>query len=62
MVLEVGRDIMILKGLRRCIHSKTQVIVSKEWKAEEGESQGNRFRDGVGGAVEGDERRRAEGG
>lgn len=30
MVLEVGRDIMILKGMQGCIDSKTEVIVSKE--------------------------------
>lgn len=40
MVLEAGRDIMILKGMQRCLHSKTQVIVSKEWKAEEGRNEG----------------------
>lgn len=40
MVLEGGRDLMILKGMLGCIHSKTQVIVSKEWQAEEGRHQG----------------------
>lgn len=40
MVLEVGRDIMILKGMQGCIDSKTEVIVSKEANAEEGSNEG----------------------
>lgn len=31
---------MILKGMQGCIDCKTQVIVSKEWKAEEGSNEG----------------------
>lgn len=40
MALEVGRDIMMLKGMQGYIDSKTEVIVSKEWKAEEGSNRG----------------------
>lgn len=40
MVLEVGGDIMILKGMQGCIDSKPEVIVSKEGNAEEGSNEG----------------------
>lgn len=45
MVLEGERDIMILKGIQGRINSKTEVIVSKEWKVDEGSNEGTDLRD-----------------